>query len=424
MVGASLIPNAKIYSLFFIIPLILIYSRLVDILRRHHLLYCFALFHGLLGLIFYFILLHPIYGISNSLTSPNRLAGWAFYFFMESFDAFFSTTFWSFADSINKPKDAKNYYGLLVAGSKFGGIFASLLLYLVLHYSTTQLHIMLLPNALLVGSLFLVAAAGSIYLLIKKVPDDYMHGYEMAYQLEKRKPKDKKTLVQLFKSCFDGLIIILKNPYVLGIFSLVIFCEIIVVIFDFWMALYADKTYNSVGQMTEFYASYYLIYNVIGLAITLLGTTPILRILGLRAALFAFPIVCIGLFISAFLSPTAAMFYWIIVALRAFNYALNHPTREVLYIPTTKNVKYKAKTWTDAFGTRIAKSMGSGFNVLVKGLPPSFALYVSLTFSLGLASFWIIIAYFLGKTLQNAIDQQKVIGSEEENTPSTPSPKT
>ncbi len=105
MIGVHFIPDAKLYSLFFVIPLILFYSLLVDWLRRHHLLYCFALFYGIGGLIFAYFLAHPAYGIANTLIAPDRWVGWAFYFFMESFDAFFSTTFWAFADSISSPKD-------------------------------------------------------------------------------------------------------------------------------------------------------------------------------------------------------------------------------------------------------------------------------------------------------------------------------
>ena len=54
---------------------------------------------------------------------------------MESFNAFYSTTFWSFADSINNPKDAKHTYGLLVSGSKIGGILSSLLFYYMISCS-------------------------------------------------------------------------------------------------------------------------------------------------------------------------------------------------------------------------------------------------------------------------------------------------
>ncbi len=412
--GASFVPEAKIYSLLFIIPLILLYSKLVDWLRRHQLLYSFAIFHASLGLIFSYFLAHPVYGLANTEASPKRLVGWLFYMFMESFDAFFSTTFWSFADSVNNPKDAKNYYGFFVSGSKIGGIVAAGILYLTLKSESIPDHI-LLPSTLFIGSILLLGAAWAIHLLVKNVSDDYMHGYQAAYTLETHKPVRKRTAWQSIKSSIDGLVIMVKNPYVLGIFSLVFFYEVMIVIFDWWVALHADATHATVGAMTAYYAFYYFLMNVIGLIISFFGTTPMLRFIGIRFALFIFPILCISLLIFTYAIPTPESFFVVLVALRSFNYALNHPTREVLYIPTTKDIKFKAKTWTDAFGSRIAKSFGSMFNASLKGTAPMFALVSSLSLSLGLSFLWLIVVYFLGKTLQDAIDHKYVIGQKDED---------
>ena len=410
IVGVSYIPNAKLYSLCFVIPMILVYSLLVDVLRRHQLIYWFTLFHGVGGIIFYFVLSHPVYGISNTVAGVNRWSGWIFYFFMESFDAFFSTTFWAFADSICNHKDAKNYYGFIVAGSKIGGILAAGGLYAVLSFASSSEQLSIIPNALLFGSFALFAAAISILMLRKKVSGRYMHGYEEVYQLEKQKGKESRSLREVLKSPIDGLLLILKNPYVMGIFSLVVFYEITIVIFDFLVALNADTTCKSVGGMTAYYAFYYMIMNVTGLIITLFGTTPLLRVLGPRASLFVFPMLCFLFMGVAFLFPTAGVLFWVLVGLRAFNYALNHPIREVLYIPTTKEIKFKAKAWIDAFGSRTAKSAGSLFNVFLQNATASTVLASSLGLSLGLTSLWVVIVYFLGKTLQDAIDSKKVMG--------------
>jgi len=409
-VGAYLIPNAKLYSLFILIPLILFYSKLVDWLRRHQLLYCFASLHALGGLVFYFLLSHPVHGLVNTEISSSRWIGWAFYFFMESFDAFFSTTFWSFADSVNTLQDAKNYYGFFVSGSKIGGIISAGLLYVILMLTPAHAQFSLLPNALLVGSLLLFGAALSIYFLIKKVPDNYMHGYKAAYKLEKQRKYESQSFLKSLKGAFEGLFIIIKNPYVLGIFSLVIFYEIVNVIFDYHVALEADAAHATVGGMTSYYAMYYLIMNMLGLVVSLFGTTPILRYIGFRISLFLFPLLCFFLILITFFFHIPGIFFIVSVCLRACNYAFNHPTREVLYIPTTKDIKFKAKAWTDAFGSRIAKSFGSLFNVSLKGASPAFVLLSSMSLSLGLTSLWIIVVYFLGKKLQEAIDNKTVIG--------------
>ena len=47
------------------------------------------------------------------------------------------------------------------------------------------------------------------------------------------------------------------------------------------------------------------------------------------------------------------------VTLKACSYALNNPTKEILYQPTSPAVRYKAKSWIDIFGARGAKALGS-----------------------------------------------------------------
>jgi len=415
MVGAYQIPNAKLFSLLYVIPLILLYSKLVDWLRRHQLVYCFTLFHAIGGLIFAYFMAHPVYGIANTTVSSSRYVGWAFYFFMESFDAFVSMTFWSFADSINKPSDAKNYYGFLVAGSKIGGMLSAGIFYIALSYSTIANQLFLIPGSLVLGSLMLGAAAFSIYKLMNTVSDDYMHGYEAAYKLEKAKVREKKSFWQIITSPLDGLFIMIKNPYVLGIFSMVFFYEMLIAVLDWWLALSADKNMSTVAEMTAYFTLSYFFLNLIGFVVSLLGTTPILRLIGIRPALFLFPIVCLSLLFIAYCIPSTTILFILILCLRSINYAFNHPTREILYIPTTKDIKFKAKTWTDAFGSRIAKSAGSGFNIAIKGFSQSAAFLSSLGLGVGLSFLWIIIVYFLGRKFQHAIDNKQVIGQKEED---------
>ncbi len=419
LVGSEFVPNAKLLSLFYLVPLILLYSKLVDWLRRHQLLYCYTIFHGIGGIMFYYFLSHPVYGIANTYTDPSRLLGWFFYFFMESFTAFLSTVFWSFADSINNPKDAKNFFAIFVAGSKIGSICSAGLLYLAINILPNVQDSTLLPNSLLIGSILLFGASVSIYFLKKTVPGYYLHGYEAVYQMEKQKEKieeekkEKKGFWKTLKSPLEGLFLIIKNPYVLGIFSLVLFYEIVIVIFDYHVLRAADVTYHTAGSLTAYYALYYLLMNTVGLVIAVLGTTPILRILGIRTTLFIFPFLSICILLTTLFFPSTITFFGALVALRALNYALNHPSREILYIPTTKNIKFKAKAWTDAFGSRIAKGCGSVFNLSLKGLAPVFAIFYSLSFSLSLVSAWLIVVYFLGKTLQNAISNKQIIGKKE-----------
>ena len=68
---------------------------------------------------------HPTIGLANTETSPFRIFGWLFYFFIEVFSPFVISVFWAFANSVYSPEAAKHNYALLVSGSKFGGMFTA-----------------------------------------------------------------------------------------------------------------------------------------------------------------------------------------------------------------------------------------------------------------------------------------------------------
>ena len=410
MIGAKSIPKAKLFLMLPLIVLIIIYSKMVDWLRRHHLFYWFTFAHAAVGIILYFFLSHPAYGIANTVQSSSRILGWAFYLFLESFGAFMSAVFWSFANSVNKPKDAKRYYSIFVSGSKIGGIAACGFLYYIAT-ATTIPDSVFIPNFVLLGCALLLVAAGCIHMLMKYVPGYLMHGYEAAYQYEKKKEtEEKKGLWEWLKNGFEGLSIIIKNSYVFGILTIILSYEVIIVVFDYLLALAASNKHSTAGGLAGFYALYQLFMHSIGLIIALFGTAPIQRFLGIRLSLFACPIFSVIIILLIGFFPSASTLFYAVVVLRALNYGLNHPTREALFIPTTKAIKFKAKAWTDAFGSRLSKATGSFFNLyILRGI-----MLTSTTFTFGITFMWIAVTFFLGKTFQQAVSNNKVIGAEEE----------
>jgi ATP/ADP translocase len=56
----------------------------------------------------------------------------------------------------------------------------------------------------------------------------------------------------------------------------------------------------------------------------------------------------------------------VFIGLGTINYSFSKPLNEALYIPTTKDIKFKAKSWIDTFGTKISKSAGGLFTKFVR----------------------------------------------------------
>ncbi len=85
------------------------------------------------------------------------------------------------------------------------------------------------------------------------------------------------------------------------------------------------------------------------------------------------------------------------VSLKGLGYAFNLPIKEMLYIPTSKDIRYKAKSWIDSFGKRMSKATGSSINALF--IPTELVFYSSII-GLGIVSLWIMIALHVGRVYE------------------------
>lgn len=409
VVGREYISLAKILSIFFLIPAILVYSKLVDKLRRYQLLSLYCGFYGLFGLIFAVLLTHQTIGIVNTATSPYRLFGWIFYFFIEGYSPFVVSVFWAFSNSINNPESAKQSYGILVASSKFGGMLSAagawFLLAMQQNCYITLSHASKHQILLAIASLMLLTVPFIILRLILTVPGQYLHGYEAAYQIEKARHQEEE------QGMFSGLKLLIRYPYTMGIF-LISFCyEIIQTVLSYQRLGIAQQDGRDLSQISAFLFAIAFFTHLCGFPIALLGTRPLMHKLGERICLLLVPVITFVLFIIFKFSHTKLSFIIFFAVLRAIHYAFDYPLRESLYIPTIKEIKFKSKSWIDSFGSKFAKAVGSLFNGLTIGFTESMFLMAQTGFFSVIIIVWAIIAYCLGKTFEKAIARNEVIGS-------------
>ena len=99
--------------------------------------------------------------------------------------------------------------------------------------------------------------------------------------------------------------------------------------------------------------------NSLSFVFSLLGTSAVIRNLGLRLTLLLFPSLCLAVIITVRELPLLWVVFGAMMLLKGFSYALNNPTKEILYQPTSSAVKYKSKSWIDIFGARGSKALGS-----------------------------------------------------------------
>ena len=412
MVGRTYIPWAKLIAIGVLIPAIFLYSKIVDKLRRYQLLAFCGVFFGVLGILFAFLLGHPTIGLANTNTSKWRIFGWLFYFYIEGYSPFLVSVFWSFAHSITSPKGAKNNYALMVSASKVGGmlgtgsawlIFTVFGAYSLGSYADVLLHQIVLGGA----SCVVLVMPFVVYMLMRRVSGRYLHGYEAAYKVEKEKAKQGKEATGMW----DGLVMLIKYPYVLGIFGMVYFFDLILMVLNYLRLGVAQSHAMSLSQVSAYLLQTTFFMHLLGFCISFFGTTMLMKRLGERLCLLLIPIISgiLLFFLMIGTTPVILVSAWIV--LKAINYAFAWPVRESLYIPTVKSIKFKSKAWIDAFGSKIAKSSGSTVLIVLSRFEAvALAGPIYSVFFASVVSLWVVVAFFLGRRFDRAIAQNEVIG--------------
>lgn len=405
-VGAQYLPDIKALSLIIMIPLVIFYNYLLKKTNRKYVLFACLFFYGIGGIISCFYLKDPIIGLFNTVSSSSRLFGWIFYLFLEGCSPFLVSALWSFLNSISFPADLKKNYIYMTAMSKLGGMFFSGSAY---YYNTHMSNLTLTwqvqqyINITKFASVALLFASILIFCLIIFLEDSYFIGYSDNYNDKKSTPSQNK------KFSFFGIVKIIQNSYVLGIFGITFFWEVINVIFNNLRLNLAFAEAHSLSDITAILYKNIFFMHLFGLCFVLIGTKNIIYYFGEKVALLSIPIIT-GLSIFIFLLfPSSNMIFITYLIIRAINYTLTFPIREALFIPTSKEIQFQAKSWIDSFGQKFSKGCGSIYNKLLQYLTNYNCYYVHIGFFIILIGIWIKINYFLGKKWEKIIKNKEII---------------
>lgn len=407
MVGKQYLKWAKPLGMIFLVPAILFYSYLVNRVKRYQLLYFYAAFYGFAGLVFAYFLGDPLIGLGNTTLSSERIFGWLFYFFVEGYSPFVVSVCWAFINSVSTPESVKKEYGFLVAGSKLGGVLTAFGACWLMKRCSLDSYVWDHQLLIIISSFLLLCVIPAIYALTKLVPASYLHGYEAAYKVDESSKKKKVGL-------FEGIKLFLEQPYVLGIFSMLFFYEVINTILNNQRLILAGERSTEVAQLSATLFETVGFIHLISFFVSLIGTSTLLRFLGERRCLVGIPFAIGGLLVVFALNPTYRMLGTVYILIRIINNAISSPIREALYVPTIKEIKFQSKSWIDSFGSKFAKSIGTFSIASAERLA---AFYSVTLFSMLNCYFlifvpaWIFASYLLGKRYDTAIKNNETIGS-------------
>uniref|UniRef100_A0A7S1N3C9 ADP,ATP carrier protein n=1 Tax=Eutreptiella gymnastica TaxID=73025 RepID=A0A7S1N3C9_9EUGL len=385
--GKLYIPYAKMGSFFVMVPLILGYCKLVDLVEKHVLFYVICGGYGCLFLCVSLALMIPGVGPDETIpASPTRILGWVIYLGIETFGSLTVPLFWSFVNSISDTKSAKAGFGLITWGAQFGSIAGP-----TLGKSAKKLG---MAPLMLIGTfgIFMVPFMVKVFVT--------------AY------PSSKEGSIQKRDTgILEGIRLIFKHKYLVGVFGIATFYEVIGTVLDYQMKFQLDSEFSSAAEVAAFMGGFGQAANGLAFCFSLVGTGFFINNFGIVFCLVCFPVTVALVVVYVWFNPSVHVLFYAMVVIKGLSYALNNPCKEILYIPTTKDVKFKAKSWIDMFGGRAAKSVGSLINAQLKTMA-ALATY-SGPINLTIIAVWVSVALYTGRTNQKMVKYEIVVGEEQ-----------
>ncbi len=396
-------PFAKMVSLVVVIGVVLFYNKLLNLLKRNILFYVISGFFSFGFILLGYFISHPeLVSLSSSPDFlsfvPGKVLGWFTYCFIESFGSLVPALFLAIVASSTTTESAKKGYGMMFCFAQLGALVGtSFVARYVRHLGF--------------GVIFAIGGIliGLLPFFIKK----YM---KTAVFLDDKSGRAQKSKTGIF----EGLKLIFTHPYITGILFVTVLYEVIGTIVEFQMGLCATQIYpvalDSGAGFAWFKALNGMSVGAMSLAFALLGTSFFMRKFGLKFCLIMFPTI-IGVIISvlfglysfgASLNVLMWAFFVAVVLFKGLSYTLNNPSKEVIYIPTSKDVKFKAKSWIDGFGGRTFKGLGATVTGSLGGNLSNLIFFGSFI-SLGIVGFWLVVAVFVGNKFNMLQKENKII---------------
>ncbi|CAM9184042.1 unnamed protein product, partial [Ectocarpus fasciculatus] len=405
IVGIEYQPTAKLLSVLFTIITVMVYDHLTSVVSKPTLFYIVSGTYGVLFLIISGCLPnHQEIGDASSNQSYSKELGWVAFFVIESYGSMMVALFWSFTNSIMDLEEAKGAYGLILSIAQTGAIIGSTLA----------------ANAKTIGYplLFLVGAilSLSVTLFIKLYHIVFVDEATVASINRVRTWTDDE---ESFGGFCEGLSLIYHHKYVLRIFAVSCFYEVVVTVLDYEFKMIgagslapSHSSEENSGESFKFanlMGKFGQMTNLLTMVVSLFGFSFFVNNFGVRSSLMIFPSLLLSAVVLANLVPSLWVLFFIVSILKASAYSLNDPVKELLYQPTSVPIKYKAKAWIDVFGSRLAKAGGSFISHLAHGSVSRLQLVSELP-SIVISIILLVFAWQAGTQFQYLVRNGLVVG--------------
>jgi ATP:ADP antiporter, AAA family len=311
-------------------------------------------------------------------------SGFAFFVWLGIFSIMAVAQFWSLANDLFSEEEGKRLFPVIAAGATVGAVVGS--------------QIVVRANAKL-GPTGLILVASGLLAACIWLTQAVRHAAELHGPVTAREPESR------FGKSHGGFRQVLGNRYLLLIGLSILVLNLINTTGDQVMALLVQKhAAELVGRearaafMLSFYGNFQTWVSVLTAVIQVFVVSRVLRFTGVRGAVLALPLLAFTGYALLAAVPALLISRGLKILEDSTEYSLQNTVQQVLFLPTSRNAKYKGKAATDTFFVRFG-DMGSWALVSV-ALHAGWGPRVLSLMNVGAALVWIGIAVLLARRYQ------------------------
>ncbi|HXT32561.1 MAG TPA: Npt1/Npt2 family nucleotide transporter, partial [Vicinamibacterales bacterium] len=150
------------------------------------------------------------------------------------------------------------------------------------------------------------------------------------------------------------------------------------------------------------YSSFFSNVNLLGLLLQMFVVSAVFRLLGVGRALFIHPFIAGAGYLMMLRTPSFDTMRLLKTADNAVDYSIGNTTKQALWLPTTRQEKYKAKQAVDSFCVRAGDVIQAG--VVYMGELASLAIPAFAAINLAMTAAWLVTVSALNRRLQAQAD--------------------
>jgi ATP:ADP antiporter, AAA family len=336
------------------------------------------------GVTLFFILNLELFWLGAKLGVPYL--GVAFFIWVGIFNNAIIAQFWSYGNDIYSREIGERLFPVIGIGATLGSPLGAGLarwLFSAGVSAYTMLHI---------TALILLLSMGLFRLVEHRVGSSRQRG------------RDTGKL----KASEGGFKLLAASPYLRLICLLLILLNLVNTTGQYVLDRYvlaeaasraADPSFNKEAFLGSFYGGYLFWVNVLAVILQALLVSRIVRYLGLAGALLALPMVALGSYGMVLAGATLVLVRLAKTAENATDYSVMNTARQMLWLPTSREEKYKAKQAADTFIVRVGDLLSAGL-VYVGTTLLGFGTSQFAFTNLGLCLLWLGVGVLLVRQYQ------------------------